>query len=68
MSRLLFVWAQGGVCAEMVDPGPIVLPVVAVAAIVGRHYPPPISEITMRRIAFVILAQSVHYSWRRWLY
>jgi hypothetical protein len=40
----------------MVVLGLVALPVLALATIAGRRYPPPISEITMRRIAFVMLA------------
>lgn len=56
LSRLLFIGAQGGVNAEMVLLSLAAMPVVAVATLAGRRYPPPFSETTMRRVAFVMLS------------
>jgi uncharacterized membrane protein YfcA len=54
-SRSLFVGLRGGLDAEVWILTGTALPAVALAAFVGRHWPPPISAIAMRRIVFTIL-------------
>jgi uncharacterized membrane protein YfcA len=55
LSRLLIIGAQGRVTVELLVTGFVALPVVALATMVGRRFPPPFSDTTMRRIVFVLL-------------
>ena len=53
--RVVFIASQGGVSTEMLLVSLLALPVVALATVAGRRLPPPLSDRTMRRIAFVML-------------
>lgn len=54
-ARTLFVGWQGGLTEEIWVLSGLCIPVVALATLAGRHYPPPFSAHTMRRIAFAVL-------------
>lgn len=53
--RTLFVAAQGRLDAETGLLAGLAVPLVALATVVGRRYPPPFSPTMMRRIAFGVL-------------
>lgn len=53
--RTLFVGSQGGLTVEVWSLAFWAMPVVGVATWVGRHYPPPCSAATMRRVAMLTL-------------
>lgn len=54
-TRNVFVGWQGQLSPEVLLMSALCFPVAAVATMVGRRYPPPLSQETMRRIAFVML-------------
>ncbi len=54
-SRSLFVAIQGQLYAQEIILSAVCLPLVAVATVAGKRYPPPFSSEAMRRIAFVLL-------------
>lgn len=54
-ARTLFVGWQGDLTEEIWVLSGLCIPVVALATFAGRHYPPPFSAHTMRRIAFAVL-------------
>lgn len=54
-ARTIFVAAQGQLFTQEIVLSAICLPLVALATVVGKRYPPPFSPETMRRIAFVLL-------------
>ncbi|MBF6618269.1 MAG: sulfite exporter TauE/SafE family protein [Candidimonas sp.] len=54
-ARTLFVAAQGELHAQELVLSAICLPLVALATVAGKRYPPPLSPVAMRRIAFVLL-------------
>ncbi len=54
-ARTVFVAAQGQLYAQEIVLSAICLPLVAVATLAGKRYPPPCSPQTMRRIAFTLL-------------
>src|SRR5690606_34403265 len=51
-ARTLFVAAQGQLHMQELVLSAICLPLVALATLAGKHYPPPFSPEAMRRIAF----------------
>lgn len=53
--RTLFVGSQGGLTAEVWSLALWAMPVVGLATWAGRHYPPPCSAATMRRVAMLTL-------------
>lgn len=55
LSRLAFIGAQGKVTVGLLVTGSVALPVVALATMVGRRFPPPFSDTVMRRIVFLLL-------------
>lgn len=54
-SRLLYVELQGGIDMPMLEVSALCLPVVFVATRLGRRFPPPLPELAMRRVAFILL-------------
>ncbi|TKR55088.1 hypothetical protein D7I39_12270 [Allopusillimonas ginsengisoli] len=54
-ARTLFVAAQGQLYSQELVLSAICLPLVAVATLAGKRYPPPCSPQTMRRFAFALL-------------
>lgn len=54
-ARTLFVAAQGQLYTQEIVLSAICLPLVAVATVAGKRYPPPCSPQTMRRFAFALL-------------
>jgi len=55
VGRLGMVAVDGGLTMEVIKVGVISVPVVMVAAWIGRRFPPPVSERTLRRFAFLLL-------------
>lgn len=55
MGRLAVVAAHGDLTGDVLRTGLMSLPVVALAAWLGRRYPPPLSERAMRRLVFLLL-------------
>lgn len=53
--RTLFVACQGGLSTEVLALSLSALPVVALATLVGKRYPPPLRFQTMRGIACLVL-------------
>ncbi|NYT60026.1 sulfite exporter TauE/SafE family protein [Alcaligenaceae bacterium] len=54
-ARTLFVATQGQLHLQELVLSAICLPLVALATLAGKHYPPPFSPEAMRRIAFILL-------------
>lgn len=54
-SRLVYVELQGGIDTAMLEVSALCLPVVFIATRLGRRYPPPLPELAMRRLAFILL-------------
>lgn len=54
--RLVFVGLHGDIDSSMVGISALCLPVVFLATWLGRHYPPPLPDPAMRRLAFILLA------------
>jgi uncharacterized membrane protein YfcA len=54
-TRTLFVGWQGQLSSGVLIMSALFIPVAAIATMAGRRYPPPFSQETMRRIAFVML-------------
>lgn len=55
IARTLFTAVQGQLTAGIWLQSALAVPVVALAALAGRRYPPPFAPDTMRRIAFMVL-------------
>jgi uncharacterized membrane protein YfcA len=55
LARTLFVGAQGQLGADVWVLSLICLPMVALATLAGKRYPPPLSTQAMRRLAFAVL-------------
>lgn len=53
--RTLFVAMQGKLDFEILTLTAWAIPVVALATFAGRHWPPPMTPLAMRRLAFVTL-------------
>lgn len=53
--RLLVLGIQGEIDSEMIWTGLLCIPAVAIATTLGKRYPPPFSDKTMRRLAFGML-------------
>ena len=53
--RTLFIGVRGELDAEILILAAWAIPVVALATYIGRRCPPPLSALTMRRVAFVTL-------------
>lgn len=53
--RTVMVGTQGGLTMDMFTFSAICLPIVAAFTWLGRKYPPPVSNTTLRRIAFGLL-------------
>ena len=58
LGRLTVVAANGDLTSDVLRTGLMSLPVVALAAWLGRRYPPPLSERAMRRLVFLLLMLS----------
>lgn len=56
--RLGMVAVHGDLTMEVIKTGVISIPVVMLAAWLGRRFPPPVSERTLRRFAFILLMLS----------
>lgn len=54
-ARILYVGWEGGISASMWQMSLWCLPVVMVATWLGRHFPPPLADIGMRRLAYGLL-------------
>lgn len=54
-ARTLFVAVQGQLQMQEIVLSAICLPLVTLATLAGKHYPPPFSPQAMRRIAFIVL-------------
>ncbi len=54
-ARLLYIGADNGIDLAMVQVSLFCVPVVFVATLLGRRYPPPLPELAMRRLAFGLL-------------
>ncbi|TEA78877.1 sulfite exporter TauE/SafE family protein [Allopusillimonas ginsengisoli] len=54
-ARTLFVMVQGQLHTPEIVLSALCLPLVVVATLAGKRFPPPCSAATMRRIAFVLL-------------
>ncbi|WP_417227184.1 TSUP family transporter [Amphritea sp.] len=55
MIRLCVLGLQGQLSLDMLWNGLICIPVVAAFTLIGKYYPPPFSDTTMRRLAFGLL-------------
>jgi uncharacterized membrane protein YfcA len=55
VSRIAMVGVQGGLNWDMLLFSLLCLPVVMSFSWVGKHYPPPLSATSMRRVAFTLL-------------
>ena len=53
--RLMVLAIQGELTLEMFWTGLFCLPVVALFTVIGKRFPPPFSDNTMRRLAFLLL-------------
>lgn len=53
--RLVVMESQGSLDMEMIWVSLLSIPVVAIFTLVGKRYPPPFSDQTMRRLAFIML-------------
>ncbi len=53
--RLVYVGLEGDIDLPMVQTSLLCLPVVFLATVLGRHYPPPLPDLAMRRFAFGLL-------------
>lgn len=54
-TRSLYLGVQGRLDGEIWTLAAFAVPVVALATVIGRRYPPPLAARTMRRIVFVVL-------------
>jgi uncharacterized membrane protein YfcA len=54
-TRTLFTAYQGQLTGDIWLQSALALPVVALATVAGRRYPPPLSPNTLRRVAFLVL-------------
>jgi uncharacterized membrane protein YfcA len=54
--RLVFVGLQGGFTVEIWELFAWSVPVVVLATLAGRRYPPPLRPVKIRRIAFFVVA------------
>ncbi|AXK37945.1 sulfite exporter TauE/SafE family protein [Crenobacter cavernae] len=54
-TRTLFTAYQGQLTADIWMQSALAVPVVALATIAARRYPPPLSATTTRRVAFIVL-------------
>ena len=54
-SRTFFIGIQGQLDKEILLLTAFTIPIVALATLLGRYYPPRISEVTLRRTVIVIL-------------
>ncbi|MEW6647083.1 MAG: sulfite exporter TauE/SafE family protein [Pseudomonadota bacterium] len=55
VARLFYVGVAGDITLEMVQLSLLCLPVVFLATVAGRRYPPPLPDLAMRRFAFTLL-------------
>lgn len=55
VARLVYVGLAGDIELEMVELSLLCLPVVFLATLAGRRYPPPLPDLAMRRLAFTLL-------------
>ena len=55
ITRTLFCAYQGQLDADLWMQAAFAVPVVALMTMVARQYPPPLSGVTTRRIAYAIL-------------
>lgn len=55
VARLLYVGLGGDITLKMVELSLYCLPVVYLATLAGRRYPPPLPDLAMRRFAFLLL-------------
>lgn len=55
IGRLIVLMIQGELTLEMLWIGLLCVPAVSIATVAGRRYPPPCSDKTMRRVAFLLL-------------
>ncbi|WP_210396250.1 TSUP family transporter [Motiliproteus sediminis] len=53
--RILVVSAQGQMDAQLLLLGALAAPVVSLATLAGRRYPPPLSETNLKRGAFLLV-------------
>lgn len=53
--RILVVTASGEMSSEILLLGALAAPVVSLATLVGRRYPPPLSETNLKRGAFLLV-------------
>ncbi|MHA7880368.1 MAG: TSUP family transporter [Saccharospirillum sp.] len=58
VQRLVVVGVQGAIEARVLLIAATAIPVVLAFTWVGKHYPPPLSDRAMRRVAFVLLLLS----------
>ncbi|NMG75216.1 sulfite exporter TauE/SafE family protein [Aromatoleum diolicum] len=54
-TRSLYLGVQGRLDGEIWTLAAVAVPVVALATVIGRRYPPPLAARTMRRIVFLVL-------------
>jgi len=54
-ARIAYVGFQGEITGDMLHLSLLSLPVVVVMTLLGRRYPPPFSDVNMRRFAFGLL-------------
>lgn len=55
VSRTVMVGFQGGLTLDMLTFSVLCIPMVMAFTWVGKHYPPPLSQTNMRRLAFSLL-------------
>ncbi|TEA78937.1 sulfite exporter TauE/SafE family protein [Allopusillimonas ginsengisoli] len=55
LARTLFVGAQGQLGMDVIVLSAVCLPMVAIATVLGKRFPPPLSADAMRRLAFAVL-------------
>lgn len=54
-TRTVFVIAQGTLDSSTFMMSAMAVPLVAIMTLLGRRYPPPVSQKTLRRIAYIVL-------------
>lgn len=54
-ARIAFITAQGAITLDMLRLSALSVPVVIVMTMLGRRFPPPLSDVNMRRFAFALL-------------
>ncbi len=54
--RIILVGLQGQISSEILLTSGLAAPLVMIATLAGKRYPPPLSDLTIRRFCFLLLA------------